>query len=80
MNDFLTIDYWTQRYEKQQHAWDLGQISPPIKAYVDQLEDKEIHILIPGCGSGYEGAYLWKKGFKNVHILDFSPLPLDAFK
>ena len=80
MNDFLSAEYWSHRYENQQHGWDLGQISPPIKAYIDQLEDKNLFILIPGCGSGYEGAYLWQKGFKNVHLLDFSSVPLEKFK
>ncbi|TXI85626.1 MAG: methyltransferase domain-containing protein [Crocinitomicaceae bacterium] len=80
MNDFLSPDYWSQRYENQQHGWDLGQISPPIKAYIDQLTDKNLKILIPGCGSGHEGSYLWEKGFKQVHVLDFSKHPLDLFK
>lgn len=79
MNDFLSPEYWSQRYENQQHGWDLGQISPPVKAYIDQLADKELKILIPGCGSGHEGSYLWKEGFKNVHVLDFSELPLALF-
>lgn len=79
MNDFLSPEYWSQRYENQQHGWDLGQISPPIKAYIDQLSDKNLKILIPGCGSGHEGSYLWKEGFKHVHVLDFSEQPLEMF-
>src|SRR5574343_699810 len=79
MNDFLSPEYWSQRYENQQHGWDLGQISPPIKAYIDQLTDKNLKILIPGCGSGHEGSYLWKEGFRNVHMLDFSELALKMF-
>ncbi len=79
MNDFLSSEYWSQRYENQQHGWDLGQISPPIKAYIDQLTDKNLKILIPGCGSGHEGSYLWKEGFRNVHMLDFSELALKMF-
>jgi SAM-dependent methyltransferase len=47
---------------------------------VDQLTNKDLRILIPGCGSGYEGEYLFKNGFKHVHLLDFSPQPLVAFK
>lgn len=79
MNDFLSPEYWSQRYENQQHGWDLGQVSPPIKAYIDQLTDRNLKILIPGCGSGHEGSYLWKEGFTNVHVLDFSELPLEMF-
>ncbi len=80
MNTFLSADYWSERYQNNQAGWDLGQISPPIKAYIDQLEDKNLRILIPGCGSGYEGSYLWEKGFTNVHLLDFSSEPIAKFK
>ena len=80
MNTFLSADYWSERYQNNQAGWDLGQISPPIKAYIDQLEDKNLRILIPGCGSGYEGSYLWEKGFTNVHLLDFSSEPIAKLK
>lgn len=80
MSDFLSSEYWSKRYQQGQTGWDLGMPSPPIQQYVDQLTDKDLRILIPGCGSGYEGEYLFKKGFKNVHLLDFSADPLVAFK
>ncbi|MDA9089542.1 TPMT family class I SAM-dependent methyltransferase [Maribacter arcticus] len=73
-------NYWTQRYKEQQTGWDIGYPSTPIKEYVDQLTDKTIEILIPGAGNAYEAEYLWKKGFKNVHILDISDVPLIQFK
>ena len=50
--------------------------STPIKEYIDQLSDKSMRILIPGCGYGHEAVYLIQKGFSNVHVLDFSPEPL----
>lgn len=80
MNNFLSPQFWSQRYKDKQTGWDLGQISPPIKEYVDQLKDKNLKILIPGCGLGHEGEYLFKQGFKNVHLLDFSAEPLVDFK
>ena len=73
-------NYWTQRYKEQQTGWDIGYPSTPIKEYVDQLTYKSIDILIPGAGNAYEAEYLWKKGFKNVHILDISDAPLKQFK
>tara|TARA_R110000765_G_scaffold21640_5_gene55528 strand:- start:144 stop:737 length:594 start_codon:yes stop_codon:yes gene_type:complete len=73
-------NYWTQRYKEQQTGWDIGYPSTPIKEYVDQLTDNTIEILIPGAGNAYEAEYLWKKGFKNVHILDISDVPLIQFK
>ena len=76
----LNSEYWSNRYQNSETGWDLGIISPPIKNYIDQLDDVSISILIPGCGSGYEGAYLFNKGFKNVTLLDFAPEPLLNFK
>ena len=80
MNDFLSPEFWSKRYQENQTGWDLKQVSPPIKEYVDQLTDKEIQLLIPGCGLGYEGEYLFKKGFTNVHLLDFSEEPILDFQ
>lgn len=80
MNDFLSPDYWSQRYKNDQIGWDLGQISPPIEAYIDQLTNKELKILIPGCGMGHEGEFLFRNGFQHVYLLDFAPEPLIAFK
>ena len=74
MTNFLSKDYWNNRYEAEETGWDLKTISPPLKAYIDQLTDKNIRILIPGCGSGYEAEYLLKQGFQNVTVIDFAPL------
>lgn len=80
MNDFLSPEFWSKRYQENQTGWDLKQVSPPIKEYVDQLTNKELQLLIPGCGLGYEGEYLFKKGFMNVHLLDFSEEPILEFQ
>jgi methyl halide transferase len=80
MADFLSSEFWNNRYHEGQIGWDLGTISPPIHAYVEQLTDTNSRILIPGCGNAWEAEYLFRKGFKNVHILDFAQAPLDNFK
>ncbi len=72
--------YWTKRYVDHSTGWDLGDISAPIQNYVDQLTNKDIHILIPGAGNAYEAEYLFRIGFKNIYILDISALPLENFK
>ncbi len=77
---FLSSDYWSNRYEVGQTGWDLKNISPPLKAYIDQLQNKNLRILIPGAGYGYEVMYLFQKGFTHVNYLDFSPAPLENFK
>ena len=80
MNNSKEQDYWTQRYHENRTGWDIGYPSTPIKEYVDQLEDKDISILIPGAGNGYEAEYLWQEGFKNVFVLDISEVPLKHFQ
>jgi methyl halide transferase len=80
MNEFLSQDYWNNRYETAETGWDLKTISPPLKAYIDQLTDKNLRILIPGCGSGYEAEYLLKQGFQNVTVIDFAPLAVEKMK
>jgi len=75
----LTENYWNKRYLDGLTGWDMGEVSPPIKAYVDQLEDKSISILIPGAGNSYEAEYLFKNGFTNVHLLDYAEAAMNGF-
>lgn len=69
----LDQDYWDSRYKTQQTGWDMGTVSPPLAAYIDQLSDKNISILIPGCGNAYEAQYLLDKGFQRITLIDISP-------
>lgn len=73
-------EFWEKRWLKNQIGWDLGQVSPPIKAYIDQLENKAFKILIPGCGNAHEAEYLNEKGFKNVYIVDVALEAINSFK
>lgn len=75
----LDKNYWNNRYKKNEIGWDIGNISTPLKTYIDQLSDKSIKILIPGCGNAYEAEYLVEKGFDNVFLIDLSPLALEKF-
>lgn len=72
--------YWNNQYNAQTTAWDLGQVSPPIKEYIDQLESKELRILIPGCGNTYEAEYRLQQGFTNVTIIDIAPTLVKELK
>lgn len=76
----LTEDFWDDRYKKKETGWDLGEISPPLKTYFDQLTNKNLSILIPGGGNSYEAEYLHNKGFKNVYVVDLSKTALHNLK
>lgn len=69
----LDASYWEEQYQSKTIGWDLGDVSPPIKTYIDRLENKNISILIPGCGNTYEAEYLLEKGFTNITVIDIAP-------
>ncbi|MBJ6118403.1 methyltransferase domain-containing protein [Pontibacter sp. BT310] len=79
MKQEFNAAYWQQRYQNNQTGWDTQGITTPLKAYFDQLTNKELRILIPGCGNAYEAEYLFKNGFKNVFVADVAPSPLENF-
>lgn len=68
----LDNTYWSNRYQNHSDAWDAGNITNPLKKYFDQLTNKDIKILIPGCGNSHEAAYLLEQGFKNITLIDIS--------
>lgn len=70
----LDAQYWNERYQNCATGWDIGTVSTPLKEYIDQLDSKELRILIPGCGNAYEAAYLLEKGFTNITLIDIAPV------
>lgn len=71
--------YWNNRYLDKNTPWDASRITTPIKEYVDQLEDKDLKILIPGAGNGHEASYLFEQGFRNVWICDWAEAATQQF-
>ncbi len=69
----LDAQYWNSRYQQQQTGWDIGYPSTPLATYIDQISNKHIAILIPGCGNAYEAKYLMDKGFTNITLVDIAP-------
>jgi methyl halide transferase len=48
--EFLSRQYWEQRYQQQQTGWDIGAPSPPLAKYINNISNKDAAVLIPGCG------------------------------
>ena len=69
----LDANYWNERYLNQETGWDIGFASTPLVAYAEQIQDRNIEILIPGCGNAYEAIFLAEKGFKHITVLDIAP-------
>ncbi len=76
----LNARYWDERYLNDDFGWDLGSVSPPVKAYTDQLRDKSLRILIPGAGNAHEAEYLHAQGFTNVFVLDIATVVFDHIR
>lgn len=76
----LDEEFWNDKYKNDHTGWDLGQVSPPIKWYIDQLKNKSIKILIPGAGNAYEAEYLLEKGFSDITIIDIAPKLVEKIK
>lgn len=64
--------FWEEKYLQKQTGWDIGNISTPLKHYIDQLNNQQISILIPGAGNAYEAEYLHEKGFVDITIVDWA--------
>ncbi|MFT6699017.1 MAG: SAM-dependent methyltransferase [Porticoccaceae bacterium] len=76
----LSESFWENKYKKNKIGWDLGEVSPPLKTYFDQLINKDLKILIPGGGYSYEAEYLFNRGFNNTYVVDISKTALDNIK
>lgn len=76
----LDKDYWDAQYKAKSTGWDLGQVSPPIKEYIDTIYSKNCRILIPGCGNTYEAEYLLQKGFTNITVIDIARTLVENIK
>ena len=80
MKDLLDKNYWDKRYDDQTASWDIGKPSRPLKEYIDQITNKDIAVLIPGCGNAHEAEYLLQVGFTNITLIDISPVLVTAIE
>lgn len=76
----MDSQYWNNRYINGETGWDMGKVSPPLKAYIDQLYNRDIRILIPGGGNSYEAAYLAGQAFSDVTVLDIAPVLVEKLQ
>ena len=72
--------FWESKYNEGSTGWDLSEVSTPLKEYIDQLDDLEKKVLVPGSGFGHEVKYLVSKGFENITVVDIAQQPIDKLK
>lgn len=76
----LSSDYWEDCWQREDTRWDIGYASPPLVKYTDQLQDKNIRILIPGAGRAHEAIHLHRSGFTQVYVCDWAATAFDHLK
>ena len=69
-------DFWESRYRDNLIPWDAGKVPASLQEYARYLSPGA-RVLIPGCGSAYEAAFLSDKGC-DVLAIDFSPAAVEA--
>ncbi len=72
--------YWNNRWQQQQTGWDMGHASPAIVEYMQQYNNKNATILIPGCGNAHEAEALVALGFSNITLLDIAPYVVEKLQ
>lgn len=75
----LPPTFWQQKYANHETPWDIGYASTPILQYFQGVDNKEISILIPGCGNAYEAKALAALGFSNITVVDIVPEVIEQF-
>jgi hypothetical protein len=65
--------YWDAQYQANSTGWDLGTVSPPIQTYIDTIQNKDLAVLIPGCGNTYEAEYLLEKVLRMLPLSTSHP-------
>jgi SAM-dependent methyltransferase len=75
VRDPATPEFWSERFEQQFTPWDKGGVPQDLQRFVAQSPSRTV--LIPGCGSGHEVAFLSDAGW-DVTAIDFSPAAVAA--
>ena len=68
-------EFWSERFAQDFTPWDKGGVPLGLQDYVQRTAPTVT--LIPGCGVGYEVAYLDNAGW-DVTAIDFSPEAVSA--
>lgn len=64
--------FWEGRYASADTGWDLGAPSPPFVRLHQDGVIAPCRVAVPGCGSGWEVAWLARAGYR-VTGIDFAP-------
>ncbi|TFV89035.1 methyltransferase domain-containing protein [Oxalobacteraceae bacterium OM1] len=74
--DPTQAQFWTERFDQRFTPWDRGGVPQALQDFVAAAARPHV-TLIPGCGTGYEVAFLSEAGW-DVTAIDFSPAAVSA--
>ncbi|WP_020653686.1 methyltransferase domain-containing protein [Massilia niastensis] len=69
--DPLSPQFWDERFARGFTPWDQGGVPAALRRFV-AAQARPLTVLIPGCGSGYELAWLMEQGW-DATAIDFAP-------
>jgi SAM-dependent methyltransferase len=69
--DPRTPAFWDERFERGFTPWDRGGVPEALRRFVAAAQ-RPLTTLIPGCGTGYELAFLAAAGW-DATAIDFAP-------
>ncbi len=69
-------EFWRDFYRRNELNWDLGEPSPPFVQLHESGRIAPCRVAVPGCGSGWEVAWLARRGYR-VTGIDFAPEALE---
>lgn len=82
-------DGWNDAWQEGTTPWDAGEIQPPLKEFFQSAAGQELlgttseseggalKALVPGCGRGYDAAYLASLGYDTIGA-DLSQKAIEA--
>lgn len=73
--DPATPEFWDLRYGAAFAPWDAGKVPARLREFVDGHRARRV--LVPGCGSAHDVAFLAERGW-DVSGIDFSPEAVKA--
>jgi thiopurine S-methyltransferase len=76
----LNAQYWEERWQQANTPWDIGDVSPPLRLYLDAHTSPDTAILIPGAGNAYEAIYLHQRGYRRVWVCDWAPSAFEGLR
>jgi SAM-dependent methyltransferase len=74
--DPASPDFWDERFKAGFTPWDQGGVPAALRSFIARAGRAGLRVLVPGCGSAYEAAWLDELGF-SVTAIDYAPAAIE---